>query len=175
MKYLNYDIIKYKFREQLEDILKEFDTTLEQAHKLVNYSELVTLDNEQDTLYHRKFYSVFREHSINDVYRSFIKNVIKPLFDDKELVYLTVPSFRTHFPDNIAVGIWHRDREYGQCVQWNGTNLHHGDKVNKTGKTRFSMDFRAMLYSKYDALERVSKKSIHTGMALVIGEYYDKI
>ena len=39
--------------------------------------------------------------------------------------------------------------EYGECIQWNGSNLTHGNKQNKTNTTRISVDFRLMPYSKY--------------------------
>ena len=39
--------------------------------------------------------------------------------------------------------------KYGECIQWDGSNLTHGNELNATGKTRVSVDFRVMLSANY--------------------------
>ena len=41
------------------------------------------------------------------------------------------------------------DLEYGQFASFNGNRCHHGNKVNTTGKTRISFDFRILPMSSY--------------------------
>lgn len=58
---------------------------------------------------------------------------------------------------------------YGQMVRWDGSNLTHGNKINKTGKTRVSIDFRVISYDKYEPSEY---GSINMQSKFKIGEYY---
>ena len=61
----------------------------------------------------------------------------------------------------------------GDIVSFNGNKCIHGNKINKTGKTRVDFDFRIILLSKYDA--DFSKSSVSAGKKFTIGEYYEKI
>jgi len=61
---------------------------------------------------------------------------------------------------------------YGELVQWDGSNLMHGNKINKTGKTRVSVDFRVMTYANYKPSEH---GSINTQTKFQIGDYYKTI
>ena len=58
---------------------------------------------------------------------------------------------------------------YGELIQWDGSNLMHGNKVNKTKKTRISVDFRVMSYARYKPSEH---GSINTKTKFQIGGYY---
>ena len=58
---------------------------------------------------------------------------------------------------------------YGECIQWDGSNLTHGNHINKTGKTRVSVDFRVMLESNYVPNEH---GSINTHTIFMKGAYY---
>ena len=40
--------------------------------------------------------------------------------------------------------------EYGEYYIWDGANLKHGNKMNESDISRFSVDFRVLPYSKYD-------------------------
>ncbi len=64
------------------------------------------------------------------------------------------------------------DVEYGECVQWNGANLTHGNKQNLTNTTRVSVDFRIIPFSKY---KPSNHGSINTKTKFEIGGYYDKV
>jgi len=61
------------------------------------------------------------------------------------------------------------DCKYGECIQWDGSNLTHGNELNVTGKTRVSMDFRVMLGSNYIPSEG---GSINTKTPFAKGGYY---
>jgi ectoine hydroxylase-related dioxygenase (phytanoyl-CoA dioxygenase family) len=60
--------------------------------------------------------------------------------------------------------------DYGGLIQWDGTNLSHGNKINKTDDTRISIDFRVVTESNFKSNEDNSKnnKTVFT-----IGGYYD--
>jgi hypothetical protein len=58
---------------------------------------------------------------------------------------------------------------YGQALIFDGANLKHGNKINETGYTRVSLDFRVMPFSKYAPNDR---RSINTRMRFVVGEYF---
>lgn len=62
--------------------------------------------------------------------------------------------------------------ELGRLIEFNGNKLRHGNKVNQTGKTRVSMDFRVLLMSDYQAAVGEHKGSITLGTKFVIGGYY---
>lgn len=58
---------------------------------------------------------------------------------------------------------------YGEYIQWDGSNLTHGNEKNMTGKTRISVDFRVMLASNYVPS---SHNSINTKTQFFKGGYY---
>lgn len=63
--------------------------------------------------------------------------------------------------------------DYGQVLIFKGSMLRHGNKMNDTGKTRVSVDFRGMRKSEYDP--DCDGASINTKMKFLIGGYYKEI
>lgn len=63
--------------------------------------------------------------------------------------------------------------EFGELFRFNGNQLRHGNLVNKTGKTRVSMDFRLIRKKDYDSSKKLD--SITTNTKFEIGEYYEKL
>lgn len=59
--------------------------------------------------------------------------------------------------------------KYGECIAWDGSNLLHGNRINRTNKTRISIDFRVIEYKNYQPSE---KTTINTNIKFKIGEYY---
>lgn len=212
MKKINYSTEEYPFAGIISNIL---DTTnLSQIHK-ENHFEGYTLfkrEEDQGTKYHKLYYDNCKE-KILDLYDKFILNIIRPLYNE-EIVYQKIPTFRLHFPGNIAVGEYHKDKwyrdeewhtevkelnyylpftkaydtntiwveskenkkdfkpmniEYGECVQWDGVNLTHGNKENTTSTTRVSIDFRVIPYSKY---KPSNQGAINTKIKFALGGYY---
>jgi len=53
-----------------------------------------------------------------------------------------------------------------------GSNLKHGNKINRTGFTRVSFDFRIIPFRKYKPCER---RTINTKMRFIVGEYFEKL
>ena len=65
------------------------------------------------------------------------------------------------------------EAEYGEAVEWDGSNCRHGNKTNDTGKTRVSFDFRILSRKVYDTSK--PKKSITQGTSFEIGNYFDTL
>ena len=63
------------------------------------------------------------------------------------------------------------EMEVGDYTIFYGNKCAHGNKENKTGKTRVSIDFRVLPYDKYD--ESSAKNSATAGTKFVIGQYYN--
>ena len=61
------------------------------------------------------------------------------------------------------------ESDYGELTMWKGSKLMHGNKINETGKTRVSLDFRVMPMSRYRADDFYS---INSNMKFAIGGYY---
>ena len=58
---------------------------------------------------------------------------------------------------------------YGECLEWDGSNLTHGNNKNTSDYTRVSIDFRVMPLSRYIPSEY---GSINTKTKFKIGGYY---
>lgn len=206
-----YNTNTYRFRDILEDILDTKSLLKIHEEKHFEKYDLFTRDKDQSTKYHRKYYDNFLK--LEQVYTNFINEIIRPLYKEP-IVYQKIPTFRLHFPGNIAVGEYHKDKwyrdskwhedvcelnyylpftktygtntiwveseedkgdfqcmnaEYGECIQWDGVNLTHGNKKNITNATRISVDFRVIPLSTY----KPSKHgSINTKTKFEIGGYY---
>jgi ectoine hydroxylase-related dioxygenase (phytanoyl-CoA dioxygenase family) len=208
MKKVTYSIEKYPFKDKLQQVFK-----VEELSAINDSIEVFKRENDQSTEYHKKYYEWARTEEFAVLYEAFVVNVVKPLYNES-IVYQAIPTFRVAYPNNIAVGEWHKDKwyrdqewaedvrednfylpftdafdtntiwveseenkgdyapincNYGELVQWDGSNLTHGNKVNETGKARVSIDFRVMKYSNYKPSEH---GSINTKTKFQIGGYY---
>ena len=61
---------------------------------------------------------------------------------------------------------------YGECVEWDASNLTHGNKQNISNKTRVSVDFRVIPESRYLDDNRLT---VNTSTTFTLGGYYIKI
>jgi len=111
MKIINYNTGKYNFKDYIQKALNT--NTLSFIHKNDDfiYNEKFKRENDQSTHYHKLYYDFSRTAEFTELFKSFIEGVVKPQFGE-EVVYQTIPTFRLHFPGNIAVGEYHRDRNY---------------------------------------------------------------
>lgn len=63
--------------------------------------------------------------------------------------------------------------QYGELARFDGNRCRHGNKVNVTGKTRLSFDFRLLSVEDYQAYaDAVPKQSFAAGLPFTIGGYY---
>ncbi|MEU9717408.1 streptomycin biosynthesis protein StrG [Streptomyces sp. NPDC047976] len=70
---------------------------------------LATRETDQSTPYHKRFYDNF--DTVSPAYRALARQLLGDTADD---VYLQrVPTFRVHLRNSVAVGSWHRDRDFG--------------------------------------------------------------
>lgn len=109
MKKDDYSILEYPFAEVIQEHFDCLD--LRYLHrKSVEEYELVSRENDWKTEFHERFYQI--GNKFFDLYKSFIKNILIPKYDES-LVYQKIPTFRIHMPNNLAVGEFHRDSDYG--------------------------------------------------------------
>jgi len=62
------------------------------------------------------------------------------------------------------------EAKYGEFIIWEGVRLMHGNKLNQTNRSRVSVDFRIVPYSKWTVQEG---SAINTGIKFDIGGYYE--
>ena len=107
MKILYYDTQKYPFRDLLETIYKTDLTSLDTDDAKKN----LTLGNDTKTSLHKDFYRKIDSGwpEFMDMYKSFVSNVIHPIFEDDILIYQKTPGIRFCRPGAKAVYKWHSD------------------------------------------------------------------
>ena len=62
------------------------------------------------------------------------------------------------------------EMKYGEFISFYGNKCRHFNRVNDTGISRVSIDFRVMPLSKYDS--NCSNQSLHSKRKFIIGDYY---
>jgi len=108
MKRYKFDTSKYNFKDLVLEYLEE--DTLES----LKYEEIEVLNitNDQSTFHHKKFYSMMDlDDRFKKLYDKFIHEYIKFQFEE-EIIYQKYPTFRIHYPKNIAVFEFHKDKDY---------------------------------------------------------------
>ena len=114
MKKFNYNTKDYDFNTVLSNFLGV--DKLEHIHKTESfgYNNVFERKNDQSTHWHKKYYE--KENPFFDVYGKFLENEILSLYNEP-IVCQVIPNIRFHFPSNIAVGEWHRDKQY-RDIEW---------------------------------------------------------
>jgi hypothetical protein len=208
MNKIIYNTEYYPFKNKLEHVFNIHELT-----SLNDNIEVFTREKDQSTNWHKIFYNWARTEEFTQLYNHFILHIIKPLYNE-QIIYQAIPTFRVCYPNNIAVGEFHKDKHYrngewaakvkednfflpftdafdtntiwteseedkgdfspmncnyGECIQWDGCNLMHGNKINLTGKARISVDFRVIRASNYIPSDH---NSINTNVKFQIGGYY---
>ena len=116
MKYFTYRTDEYKFLSLMREILGCDNLGL--CHKSYEQEEILGAGKDQSTKIHKKFYDYIdsEEERFSELYKNFIKDNIKPIFKE-QLVYQKFPTFRAHFPNNVAVFAFHKDKDYSHPPQ----------------------------------------------------------
>ncbi len=111
---IDYDCRKYDFNRVIRELFNVHD--LARLHEIVEY-EMFKRETDQKTIWHKKYYATFEDPNspFVETYTRFVHEFIAPLYDE-EIIYQTRPTFRTHFPNNIGVGEFHRDRDYNHSM-----------------------------------------------------------
>ena len=207
---IDYNTEDFPFFELICEALNVDD--LVNLHESKTY-DVLTRDKDQSTDWHKLYYNNNRRFL--NYYNAFIEDIIKPLYDGDKIVYQKIPTFRVHLANNVAVGEWHKDKDYrdkdwaetvqeinyylpftntnehntfwyesvedkkdfspallnyGQILEWDGSNLTHGNKKNISNNTRVSVDFRVMPFSRY---KESDIGSINMKSKFKIGGYYE--
>ena len=117
MKLLNYDINEYKFIQLIEELydINNLNHIHEQWLGAQEYDLLNNVRTDQQTVYHKHFYNNVNKTNWYNVYNTFISDVIRPLFGS-EILYQTIPTFRVHQPNNLAVAAFHKDSDYSHST-----------------------------------------------------------
>lgn len=114
---VQYNAPKYRFREIVEKI---FGHKLENIHELAqsyNYDKFNEY-NDQNTILHKMYYERIEATEFLDKYREFIslfvKNQVELITGDRSgLIYQAKPTIRFHMPNNVGVGNYHKDSDFG--------------------------------------------------------------
>lgn len=103
---LKYDISEIPLAEAVRTVLGVPDLEgLEASDKVA------TREEDQKTRYHELFYKHY-ESAINPLYRKLVAALVGE--ERLEEVYIQrVPTFRVHLRNSVAVGTWHRDKDFG--------------------------------------------------------------
>lgn len=106
MNKFKYDTNSYRFAENLEKVFLTKDlSTLHESLETFN------VDTDQSSKYHKTFYKLRDDHSFFVMFKRFVENEIHPLFDE-DILFQKKPTFRIHMKGNLAVGGYHKDRDY---------------------------------------------------------------
>ena len=157
-----------KFYEKVEqtnflDDYKKFlkDVILPHFNEDLLYQKIPTFriqvpDNISVAEFHNdKSYS----HSPDEV------NIFLPITEAKE-TYTIWSESQENLADYSPM-----NAEYGEYYIWDGANLKHGNKMNESNVSRFSVDFRVLPFSKYD--ENNMQETITTKIKLKLGSYFE--
>jgi len=116
MKPLGYESIPFDaLRHNFVAPIKQLFGTdaLDQLHE-DGFTELFKVGADSATSFHKKFYDRYREGwlEMESLYARFIKEVVAPMFGG-EFLFQKFPTFRVHLRNNVAVGAFHTDAEFG--------------------------------------------------------------
>lgn len=106
MKKFSYDTNIYSFKEKIEKLFQISDLA-----DLQDDIEVFTRENDQKTKWHKLYYDWSRSEEFSFMYSNFIEKYVKPIYDEK-IVFQAIPTFRVAYPNNIAVGEFHKDKFY---------------------------------------------------------------
>jgi hypothetical protein len=104
----DYDMTRFDFGELLRQV---FDTDDLAKLRPDRPLELLTWQTDQGTDFHARFYRAF-EPEIKALYRQFVAEFVPGVLGTQDFCFQRVPTFRIHFPGNVAVGSFHTDGDY---------------------------------------------------------------
>jgi len=125
-----YKINDFPFDKMILDHFKKFNVRdLKKIHvdlpNELKPRKVVSVKNDQDQSIYKYLYKIDKGFNLKkkegngkflDLYYKFVNKIAKEFFSE-DLVFQSKPTFRVHFPDNLAVGGFHRDREYNHPLE----------------------------------------------------------
>tara|TARA_Y100000590_G_scaffold380390_1_gene448720 strand:+ start:5606 stop:6319 length:714 start_codon:yes stop_codon:yes gene_type:complete len=126
----NYSTTEFPFKNLFENHLKEMNIKdITNLHQVISDvwipKEKVNYINDQDLKFYEFLYKIDKGYSLDSnegrgnflqLYDKFILVIAKNLFNEN-IIYQSKPTLRVHFPNNMAVGEFHRDRDYNHPVE----------------------------------------------------------
>jgi len=155
---IEYDTAKYPFRRIVSEMLEIWEgetIPLEDLH-ILKYYELLVRENDQSTIWHKRYYEKFNQRFLS-TYLELVKE-LKDRFGYSEIIYRA-----DYKPYRV---------KYGEILVFNGANLTHGNRENKSLETRVSVDFRLVEPSKFVPN---NMGSINMNTKFDIGGYFEKL
>lgn len=195
MERLTYDTEAWPFKEVIEIILEA-----DLYHLNTTHYDLFDRDHDQSSHWHKKFYA--NNDRFLNMYFEFVAQVIKPRFNER-IVFQKIPTFRVQLRDNVAVGEFHKDSDYGHSVHevnfwlpFTDTNelntiwiedkpytvkygevlVFDGANLKHGNKINTSPETRVSVDFRvmpYSKYKDSDKESINTKMKMKIGDYYE--
>ena len=106
-----------------------------------------------------------RDHDYNHQLGEINFSIAVTNMKDTSAIWIeSVPGLGDYHPINMRKG---------EFAIFDGNRCRHGNKINETGYTRVSFDFRILPLSEYDSAS--SLKSTGKGKKMVVGDYYAKL
>jgi hypothetical protein len=128
-KILNFDINQFPFQKLFAQHLNVQGSELENLHMHLPEnlipSSMVTVDDDQNQAIYKLLYEIDEGYRMNtkntngnflDLFQDFVSYLSKTIFYEN-LIYQNKPTLRINFPNNKAVGAWHRDRDYNHPAE----------------------------------------------------------
>ena len=125
----DYDCKKYDFYKYFFNLLKIYTENLDLLHQYLPENlrpkEVVTLSNDQNISIYETLYKIDDGYDLKtkrknsgflNTFDDFLFSISKDIFNE-DLIYQGRPTLRVNFPNNKAVGDWHRDREYSHPLE----------------------------------------------------------
>jgi ectoine hydroxylase-related dioxygenase (phytanoyl-CoA dioxygenase family) len=152
----NGENIKDLYKKFLRDIIRPLFPENFLYQKFPSFR--VHIPNDQAV--HKWHYDSDEDHRHPDWEINF-QIALTKMFESNAMWLESVPNLGDFSPVEMEVGDF--------CIFY-GNKCCHGNKENLTGKTRVSMDFRILPFSKYD--KEASLSSVTSNRKFVIGDYY---
>ena len=146
------------FKDLYEDFIKTY-VAPELDAKVINQAKPTFRVHMHDNLGVGEFHrDSDYEHPLEEI------NFLVPVTEAIDTSTVWIES-ETDLADYAPINL-----KYGECLVFRGGLLTHGNKINKTGKSRISFDFR-VIPEKF--FKPSAGSSINSGMKFKIGEYYN--
>ena len=108
---IDYSVSLHPLDREVQRALGIGDLPLYLIHRIATRDyPLFRRDNDQSSEFHRRFYARFAK-DVEPAFRELVHEIIRPRYPEP-IVYQRIPTFRVHLPHNVAVGEFHRDRDY---------------------------------------------------------------
>ncbi len=129
-KIFDYDVNKFNFSELFTSHLSSYNIdNLQNLHCNLSNDllpqNIVTVKNDQSLPIYKILYNIDQGFNLDkkeesgiflNTYKDFVHHISSTIFKEK-LIYQRKPTLRIHFPKNMSVGGFHRDRDYNHPIE----------------------------------------------------------